>query len=143
MQHQRKKFAPEPRSETGLTRHRKRYAAIALSVSLLVGCSAGNAVSPAASSGHEMQRYALNGKVVAINIVSHKVTIAHDDIPNYMEAMTMPFTLLDDAKLRELKRGDDVKATLVFDEQTNRSWLEEVVVTETQKQGAGQTAAMQ
>lgn len=107
----------------------------------LVACASSKAVSPAASSGSEMRRYALQGKVIAANVLHRKVVIAHEDIPNYMEAMTMPFTLLDEAKLRELKRGDGVKATLVFDEQTNRSWLEDFVVTETN--AASRPAAVQ
>lgn len=117
------------------------WAAIALSASLLAGCATGKAVTQAPSSGGEMQRYALTGKVVAVNVTNHKVTIAHEDIPGYMEGMTMPFTLLDEAKLRDVKRGDGVKATLVFDEQTNRSWLEDFVVTETN--AAGRPAAAQ
>lgn len=120
---------------------------LVLSVCLLVvsgflmACAGSNAISPAASSDSEMRRYALQGKVIAANVKHHKVVIAHEDIPNYMEAMTMPFTLLDEAMLRELKQGDSVKATLVFDEQTNRSWLEDFVVTK--KNAAGHLAARQ
>ena len=118
-----------------------------LSVCLLVvsgflpACTSSKAVSPAAPSGSEMRRYAMKGRVIAANVKHRKVVIAHEDIPNYMEAMTMPFTLLDEAKLRELKRGDGVKATLVFDEQTNRSWLEDFVVMETN--AAARPAAVQ
>lgn len=109
--------------------------------SFLTACASSKAVSPAASSDNEMQRYSLKGKVVAANVLHRKVVIAHEDIPRYMEAMTMPFTLLDEAILRELKQGDDVKATLVFDEQTNRSWLEDFAVTE--KNVAGRPASVQ
>lgn len=107
----------------------------------MAACANGKAVSPAASSGDEARRYSLKGKVIAANVKNRKVVIAHEDIPNYMEAMTMPFALLDEAILRELKQGDGVKAMLVFDERTNRSWLEEFVVTE--KNAAGRPAAVQ
>lgn len=110
---------------------------------LLTACGNSSATSPAAPSGEQMKRYPLKGRVIETNAKTQRVVIAHEDIPNYMEAMTMPFTLLDDKRLRELKRGDGVNATLVFDEQTNRSWLENVVVIETQKQGADQSAAAQ
>lgn len=125
------------RNQKSGARFKPRTFQLVLSACLLVvpgflaACASSKAVSPAASSDSEMRRYALKGKVVAANVKHHKVVIAHEDIPNYMEAMTMPFTLLDEAKLRELKRGDGVKATLVFDEQTNRSWLEDFVVMET------------
>ena len=50
--------------------------------------------SPEASSS--AQKYEVKGKVVSADMASHKVTIAHEEIKGYMEAMTMPFTLLDD-----------------------------------------------
>lgn len=116
-------------------------ACLLTALGFLMACAGSKAVSPTASTDSEMRRYSLKGKVIAANVKHHKVVIAHEDIPNYMEAMTMPFTLLDEAMLRELKQGDSVKATLVFDEQTNRSWLEDFVVTE--KNAAGHLAARQ
>lgn len=135
------------RNQKSGAKFKPRTIQLVLSACLLVvpgvlsACAGSKAVSPAASPDSETRRYALKGKVVAANVKHHKVVIAHEDIPNYMEAMTMPFTLLDEAKLRELKQGDGVKATLVFDEQTNRSWLEEFTVTE--KNNTGRLAAVQ
>ncbi|MGE0128909.1 MAG: SCO family protein [Blastocatellales bacterium] len=73
------------------------------------------------------QRYEVKGKVVSADQANHKVTIAHEEIPGYMEAMTMPFTLLDDWVYPELKPGAQIQATLVVDQ--GRSWLESPVVS--------------
>ena len=82
--------------------------------------------TPTPASG--TMRYPLKGRVVATNLEYRRVVVDHDDIPGYMDAMTMPFTLLDEARLRELRPGDLVTATLVFEAATNRTWLEDVVV---------------
>lgn len=114
---------------------------IALSGGLLAACANSKAGSQSSPSGSGSQRYPLKGQVVAANVKHHKVVIAHEDIPNYMEAMTMPFTLRDETMLRELKQGDRVQATLVFESQTSRSWLEDFKVME--QNPAGSPAAVQ
>ena len=73
------------------------------------------------------QRYELKGKVVLVDKQGSTVTIAHETIPDYMEAMTMPFKLKDERLLKDLAEGDSVQATLVV--AGLRSWLEDVVVT--------------
>ena len=100
---------------------------ICLSLLLLslafVGCSKTEA--PKASNG--AKRFELKGKVVSADKAEHKVTIEHEEIPGYMDAMTMPFTLLDDWVYGELKPGALIQATLVVDQ--NRTWLESPSVT--------------
>src|SRR5215510_1217307 len=81
--------------------------------------------NPAASSS--AQRYEVKGKVVSVDKANHKVTIAHEEIKGYMEAMTMPFTLLDDYVYSDLQPGSQILATLVVDQ--GRSWLENPVVS--------------
>ena len=77
-------------------------------------------------SGSEA-RYPIKGKVVGIDKRGSAVSIAHEDIPGFMDAMTMPFDLKDRRLLDQLVEGDRVQATLVV--AGLRSWLEEVVVT--------------
>jgi protein SCO1 len=91
-------------------------------VTTLSGC---REKAPGASA--EAKRYEIKGKVVSADKANHKVTIEHGDIPGYMDAMTMPFTLLDDWVYPELTPGAQIQATLVVD--TGRSWLENPVVT--------------
>jgi protein SCO1/2 len=73
-------------------------------------------------------RYPLKGKVVEVDVASRKVTIAHEDIPGFMPAMTMPFVVLekDAARLQGVAPGDEVTATLVAPD--SRYWLEDLVV---------------
>src|SRR5438128_4395762 len=73
------------------------------------------------------QRYELKGKVVGVDARDRTVTIAHESIPGYMEAMSMPFSLKDESLLGELAEGDRVQATLVV--AGLRSWLEDVIVS--------------
>jgi protein SCO1/2 len=88
-------------------------------------CSSAPSKSPEASNA--AQRYEVKGKIVSANKADHKVTIDHEEIPGYMEAMTMPFTLLEDWVYSELKPGARIQATLVVDQ--GRSWLENPVVS--------------
>lgn len=73
------------------------------------------------------KRYDLKGKVVAVEPEKHLVTIAHEEIKDYMPGMTMPFTLPDDYYLQNLAAGDEIMATLVVD--GSQSWLENVAIT--------------
>jgi protein SCO1/2 len=74
------------------------------------------------------QRYPLKGKVVEVDVGGRTVTIAHQDIPGFMPAMTMPFVVLekDAALLRGVSPGDEITATLVALD--SRYWLEDLVV---------------
>ncbi|MGE0884905.1 MAG: SCO family protein [Blastocatellales bacterium] len=81
--------------------------------------------APKASDG--ARRFELKGKVVSADKSNHKVTIEHEEIQGYMDAMTMPFTLLDDWVYSELKPGAKIQATLVVDQ--GRTWLENPVVS--------------
>ena len=40
------------------------------------------------------------------------MTIRHEEIPGFMDAMTMPFTLKDPKDLDDVRPGDEVEATL-------------------------------
>ncbi len=74
------------------------------------------------------KRYELKGKVVAVEPDKHLVTVAHEDIKNYMPGMTMPFTVPDDSAFAILRPGDQISALLVVD--GTHSWLEELVISQ-------------
>lgn len=73
------------------------------------------------------QRYPIKGQVVSVDKRGSTVSVAHEDIPGFMEAMTMPFDLKDRRLLDQLAEGDRIQATLVV--AGLRSWLEDVVIT--------------
>lgn len=73
------------------------------------------------------RRFDLKGKVVVVEPDKHSVTIAHEEVKDFMPAMTMPFTLPDEYYLQNLVAGDEINATLVVD--GAQSWLENVMIT--------------
>jgi protein SCO1/2 len=68
-----------------------------------------------------VQRYHVRGEVREIDAESKQIRIKHEEIPNYMAAMTMPFDIRDMALLRGLKPGDEVGFELVVTEED--SWI--------------------
>ncbi len=60
------------------------------------------------------RRYPLKGKIVSVEVELKQVTIEHEEIKGYMEAMTMPFPLRDEKLLSKVKKGDQIQATLVI-----------------------------
>jgi protein SCO1/2 len=78
------------------------------------------------------KHYDLKGKVVAVEKDKHLVTVAHEDIKDYMPGMTMPFTVGEDSAWvfeapHEVMPGDQITATLIVD--GTQSWLEDMVIT--------------
>lgn len=73
------------------------------------------------SSGTE---YPFRGQIVDLLPERRKVIVAHDEIPGYMQAMTMSFAVKDGEKFEELTPGDEISATLVVQE--DRSWLQDI-----------------
>lgn len=101
-----------------------RRALLALTLLAAVALPACRREEPAAGA----PRYPLKGRVVEVDAGNRKVTIAHEDIPGFMPAMTMPFVVLekDAALLQGVAPGDEVTATLVAPD--SRYWLEDLVV---------------
>jgi protein SCO1/2 len=91
---------------------------ILASLILIVGCH----------HKSDERHYDIKGKVVSVDRQLHEVTIAHQSIPGYMEAMTMPYAMKEDWALGVLKPGDEITATLVLED--GHSWLQEPVITE-------------
>jgi protein SCO1 len=80
------------------------------------------------------RRFDLRGKVVAIDRAQRQVTIAHEPIKGFMDAMTMPFNVKDDWALPVLASGQTVEATLVV--RGDRSWIEGLRISQTKDSGS-------
>ncbi len=74
----------------------------------------------------EIKTFPLRGQVVRIMPDEHRIMIAHQEIPNYMRAMTMPFKVKDTTLLTAVHPGDSVVATLAVSRV--ESWLETISV---------------
>src|SRR3954453_11952750 len=91
---------------------------VLLSLGLVFTTSCGAGISPNA------KRFELHGRVVSVEPGDNQVTVAHDEIPGYMDAMTMPFSIRNTSLLGEMKPGDEITAALLID--GSRSWLDEI-----------------
>jgi len=98
---------------------------ILLSALLLSGC--------ARREPTPEKRYEVTGKVVSVEAKDGVATIAHDEIPGFMSAMTMPFKIKEDWALRIMTPGQKIRGTLVV--QGLDSWLEGLVITESPPPG--------
>jgi protein SCO1/2 len=101
----------------------RRLLPLAVLVPLALAACAREAPAPGGAA-----RYPLKGKIVEVDAANRKVTVAHEDIPGFMPAMTMPFVVLekDEALLQGVGPGDEITATLVAPD--SRYWLEDLVV---------------
>lgn len=75
----------------------------------------------------DARHFTLKGKVIAVDKAKKKVTVAHEAIPNYMDAMTMEFPVRDDFVLKDLTKDADIRADLIVDKDS--FWLENFAIT--------------
>ena len=75
-----------------------------------VGCHQG-----AGASKNPTQEYPIRGIIVSIDPTGHSVTLNHEAVPGFMEAMTMSYKLEDPSAASELHPGDKITATLAVD----------------------------
>ena len=70
--------------------------------------------------------YQLKGQVVALDPASNLITIAHERIPNFMEAMTMSFNLRDSVLFHGVEVGDSVRGVVA--RRRPEMWLDSLTV---------------
>ena len=85
-------------------------------------------------SAGTVQSYSVKGVVLELKSDGRAVVIRHEEIPGYMEAMTMPFRVRATNELAGLKPGDEVSFRLQVTEDS--SWIDRV-------QRTGKTTALE
>jgi protein SCO1/2 len=87
---------------------------------VLAGCHSGQKppAQPNSSTNQqigefERKVYHLRGKVVSTDSAKGEVTLDHEAIPGFMDAMTMPYKLQDASILSELHPGDVITADVI------------------------------
>lgn len=111
---------------------KSRDAAILLVLLLLapISCrkSEKGVYTPAASAATS-KRYTLRGIVRKVDVPSREITVEHEAVPGFMEAMTMAFPVREDPKVFEiLREGDRIEAKLVVDAyDTDEYWLQDIL----------------
>jgi protein SCO1/2 len=83
------------------------------------------------------RRFELKGKVVSVNKAQRQVTIAHERIPDFMDAMTMPFNVREDWAIEALAPGQTIEATLVV--KGDRSWIEGIRISQSEAGASPET----
>ncbi len=99
-----------------------------LALLALAGCHSASESDSHSSAESSVKVYKLRGKVVSSNAGTGEVTLDHEAIPGFMEAMTMPYKLKDANVLSELHPGDMITADLVVSQQGGDSLLDHIVV---------------
>jgi len=96
---------------------------------LTIGCneSSDGLISSSSNSAKNInQTFNVKGIVRKISENENKVHIEHEEIPNYMGAMTMPFLVRDKNVFEIIRKGDEIKFELnVTDKE---SWIEKIDV---------------
>jgi protein SCO1/2 len=95
----------------------------------MTGCHSGAPASPQAGQASNFKIYKLRGKVVSTNPATGEVTLDHEAIPGFMDAMTMPYKLKDPGILSELHPGDVLTADLLVSQDSDATVvLDHIVV---------------
>jgi protein SCO1/2 len=82
-----------------------------------------------AAKAQAVKRYAMSGKVLSIDLAAGSFTVAHDAIPGFMPAMTMPYKVKNPAVLKTLVPGDRLTAVVIADPASDDFVVDEIVVT--------------
>ena len=83
----------------------------------------------------KLKRYDIEGEVLSVDRANKKASIKHEEIPGFMSAMTMDFTIKEDWVWDDLKVGSHIKANLVVDNINAKSWLEKIVISSSKQSG--------
>ena len=119
----------------------KRRRSILFSVEKMGSCWAGllflltslslTACQSVLSKSHsDIKQFHLQGRVEYIDQKNSGLTVAHEDIPGFMPAMSMLFKVKDKAVLQQLAIGDHIKAVLSYNQQTRETWLQDIVINQ-------------
>jgi protein SCO1/2 len=99
-----------------------------LALFVLAGCHSGQKPSFQPASGQNFKVYHLRGKVVSTDAAKGEVTLNHEAIPGFMDAMTMPYKLKDASILGELHAGDVITADLLVSQDPDADVLLDHIV---------------
>ena len=93
------------------------FTAFFLTLALMAAACGGGAST-------DRKQYTLQGQVLSVQVERKEAIIRHEEIPGFMAAMTMPYSVLDAKEYRDLKAGDLISATLIVE--PTKAYLEQV-----------------
>jgi protein SCO1/2 len=92
------------------------------------GCHSTQKPHQQTPSSSNFKAYKLRGKVVSTNPATGEVTLDHEAIPGFMDAMTMPYKLKDPSILSELHPCDMITADVLVSQDPNADVLLDNIV---------------
>ena len=104
------------------------FASFFVALIVLTGCHSGPNSSSQQSSVPHFKVYKLRGRVMSTDAAKGEVTLNHEAIPGFMEAMTMPYKLKDASILGELHPGDVITADVLVSPDPDADYLLDHVV---------------
>jgi protein SCO1/2 len=107
---------------------RRSLASLLFASLMLAGCHAGQTPASETGAAPTYKVYKLRGKVVSTNPATGEVTLNHDAIPGFMDAMTMPYKLKDAGILGELHPGDVITTDILVSQDEDASVLLDHIV---------------
>lgn len=88
-----------------------------LAAVLACGMFAGCKQSAPAPAGPVISKtFKIRGKIVAVDFAASKITLDHEAIPGFMDAMIMPYKVADPSIMSELHPGDRITADVIVDQ---------------------------
>ncbi len=99
-----------------------------LAIVMAAGCHSGSKPASGTAGDSSFKVYKVRGKVVSTNPATGEVTLDHEAIPGFMEAMTMPYKLKDANILGELHPGDLITADLLVSQNADADLLLDHIV---------------
>ena len=100
-----------------------------IAMAMATGCHRQQEGTSESAGDSSYKVYKLRGKVVATNYAGGEVTVNHEAIPGFMDAMTMPYKLRDANILSELHPGDVITADVLVSQGSDASiFLDHIVV---------------
>ena len=106
-----------------MNRYRNLFAAVLV---VIMGLAVAR-LSAQGSSNDSVKHYMLTGTVQSIDVKNHQVVVDGDDVPGYMDAMSMPYGVPDEKALKALAVGDKIRADIVV--KGDDAHLENIKVT--------------
>jgi Cu/Ag efflux protein CusF len=72
------------------------------------------------------EHHRIKGLVMAIEPERNRIIIAHEEVPHFMKAMTMPFTFKDSSLIKGLEVGDSVLGIVA--RRQSEMWIDSLTV---------------
>ena len=100
---------------------------LALGLTLLLPLAGCHTHPPSSAQTGPVKQYAVKGTIVSTDTAHGEVTIDTQEIPGFMEAMTMPYKVKDANVLQDLHPGDHMTGTLLVSDAS--TLLDQIVIT--------------